>query len=184
MVKSVAGERRDIPHMHQASIDYIIKTGRCICGTPILPDSKELECLMEQRNFLPPADIGSLLGEFERTGQRWNRQSNSVYDDLREDAQNVDQSIRAYEETCNQLAGMEQQMDRQTDFAEKRKMLKYYQSENSKLGVEKGTLQGQILNFERQIERIEAEMKSQEVKSEENKNGESVWIWQKHYIQD
>ena len=41
MVKSVAGERRDIPHMHQASIDYIIKTGRCICGTPILPDSKE-----------------------------------------------------------------------------------------------------------------------------------------------
>lgn len=169
MVKSVAGERRDIPHMHQASIDYIIKTGRCICGTPILPDSKELECLMEQRNFLPPADIGSLLGEFERTGQRWNRQSNSVYDDLREDAQNVDQSIRAYEETCNQLAGMEQQMDRQTDFAEKRKMLKYYQSENSKLGVEKGTLQGQIINFERQIERIEAEMKSQEVKSEENK---------------
>lgn len=55
--------------------------------------------LMEQRNYLPPADIGSLLGEFERTGQRWNRQSNSVYDDLREDAQNVDQSIRAYEET-------------------------------------------------------------------------------------
>ena len=99
----------------------------------------------------------------------WNRQSNSVYDDLREDAQNVDQSIRAYEETCNQLAGMEQQMDRQTDFAEKRKMLKYYQSENSKLGVEKGTLQGQILNFERQIERTEAEMKSQEVRSEENK---------------
>ena len=48
-------------------------------------------------------------------------------------------------------------------------MLKYYQSENSKLGVEKGTLQGQIINFERQIERIEAEMKSQEVKSEENK---------------
>ena len=72
----------------------------------------------------------------------------------------MDQSIRAYEETCNQLAGMEQQMDRQTDFAEKRKMLKYYQSENSKLGVEKGTLQGQIINFERQIERIEAEMKS------------------------
>ena len=48
-------------------------------------------------------------------------------------------------------------------------MLKYYQSENSKLGVEKGTLQGQILNFERQIERTEAEMKSQEVRSEENK---------------
>ena len=35
--------------------------------------------------------------------------------------------------------------------------------------MEKGTLQGQIINFERQIERIEAEMKSQEVKSEENK---------------
>ena len=169
MVKSVAGVRRDIPHMRQASIDYIIKTGRCICGTPILPESKELECLMEQRNYLPPADIGSLLGEFERTGQRWKRQSSSVYDDIRESAQIVDQSVRAYEETCNQIAAMEQQMEKRTDFSEKRKMLRYYQSESNKLGVEKGTLQGQIENYERQIGNIEAEMKSQEARTEENK---------------
>lgn len=60
MVKSVAGERRDIPHMRQASIDYIIRSGRCICGTPVTKDSYALECLLEQRNYLPPADIGSL----------------------------------------------------------------------------------------------------------------------------
>ena len=30
MVKSVAGERRDIPYMRQASIDHIIKSGTCI----------------------------------------------------------------------------------------------------------------------------------------------------------
>lgn len=71
MVKAVAGERRDIPHMRQGTIDYIIKTGRCICGTPLTEGSHELECLLEQRNYLPPADIGSLLGEFERTGNRW-----------------------------------------------------------------------------------------------------------------
>lgn len=47
-VKSVAGERRDVPHM-RPSIDYIIISGRCICGTPITKDSYALECLLEQR---------------------------------------------------------------------------------------------------------------------------------------
>ena len=77
--------------------------------------------------------------------------------------------MRAYEETCNQIAAVEQQMEKRTDFSEKRKMLRYYQSESNKLGVEKGTLQGQIENYERQIGNIEAEMKSQEARTEENK---------------
>ena len=67
MVKAVAGERRDIPHMRQGTIDYIIKTGRCICGTPLTEGSHELECLLEQRNYLPPADILSLIHISEPT---------------------------------------------------------------------------------------------------------------------
>lgn len=169
MVKSVAGERRDIPHMHQASIDYIIKTGKCICGHTITPDSPEFDNLMEQRNYLPPADIGSLLGEFERIGKRWNYAASDSVKEFKEAAQKVDDSLRDYEETCNQLSAIEQQMNEEIDFAEKKRFLKNYRDEQQKLSRRKGELQGQINSCRNRITRLEDEMRHQEAKSEENK---------------
>lgn len=169
MVKAVAGERRDIPHMRQASIDYILKSGRCICGTKIMPDSPELECLMEQRNYLPPADIGSLLGEFERTANRWNNRTAEAKEDFLEAANQVDRSVRAYEETCNELAAIEKQMDEQIDFGEIRGKIRYCKGEEQRLSNQKGELKGRIENCKKRIEQIEMEMKEQEAKSEENK---------------
>lgn len=169
MVKAVAGERRDIPHMHQASIDYIIKTGKCICGTPLTKGSKELTCLLEQRNYLPPADIGSLLGEFERTGMRWKNRSRDVVSELKENAGNVDESLRQYEETCNQLEDLERRMDEQIDFAEKRRQKKSYQQEVQKLSAEKGEWKGRIDSYKKRIVSLEEDMRGQEAKNEENK---------------
>lgn len=60
LLKSAKMERRDIPYMRQATIDYIIKNKRCICGHEIKKDSSEYFALMEQRNYLPPADVGSI----------------------------------------------------------------------------------------------------------------------------
>ena len=169
MVKAVAGERRDIPHMRQGTIDYIIKTGRCICGTPLTEGSHELECLLEQRNYLPPADIGSLLGEFERTGNRWKNRTDGSYEELIEMAQNEDDSVHDYEETCNQLEILNRQMDASFNFAEKRRLLRHYHSEIDKLSVEKGECTGKISNYKKEIENIENDMRRREAVNEENR---------------
>lgn len=169
MVKTVAGERRDIPHMRQASIDYILKTGRCICGTKIMQDSPEFECLIEQRNYLPPADIGSLLGEFERTANRWKNRTAEAKEEFLQEAKKVDSSVRDYEDTCNELAALEKQMDEQIDFGEIRGKIRYYKEEHQRFSKQRGELKGQIDIYKRQIERIEMEMKAQEAQSEENK---------------
>lgn len=168
MVQSVEGERRDIPHMHQSSIDYILKTGKCLCGTEIKPDSKELECLLEWRNYLPPADIGSLLGEFERTGKRWRNTTRDTWEELTKEAENTDRGIIEYEETINQIAQLERQMDERIDFAEKRAQLKHYQETIRRLSAEKGNCEGRIEDAKRKIANIESEMQLQEAKNEEN----------------
>ena len=168
MVKSVAGERRDIPYMRQASIDHIIKSGTCICGTKIRPGTKEFDALMEQRNFLPPADIGSLLGEFERNGNRWENRSSSLKQDLHEMAEKVDMSIEEYQETLNIIAKIETKMDEQIDFTEKRNKLRYYKQEIQKMSSERGSYLGRIDESQASIERLENQMKSQEAQSQEN----------------
>ncbi len=169
LVKSVAGERRDIPHMRQATIDHIMKSGRCICGTKLLPKTKEWDCLLEQRNYLPPADIGSLLGEFERTASRWGSRVRNLQKELYEMAGQIDSCVKNYEETCNEYAILEQRLDTHIDFAEHRKRLKSYQNSIQQLSSQKGQLQGQIQSLRRQREHLEDEMKGLEAKNEENR---------------
>lgn len=173
LVRSVAGERRDIPHMRQASIDHIIKSGTCICGTKIRPATKEFEALMEQRNYLPPADIGSLLGEFERTGNRWRNRSRESGEELQDMAGKVDESIEEYEQTCYEIKRLEKSMDHQIDFAEQRHKLKNYRMELQRLSLEKGEVQGRMESCRRRIEHIENEMKSQEAQGKENEKWRS-----------
>ncbi|MCI8484418.1 MAG: AAA family ATPase [Lachnospiraceae bacterium] len=168
MVKSVAGERRDVPHMRQATIDYIMKGGRCICGTSLVPDSREWNCLLEQRNYLPPADIGSLLGEFERTASRWRNRVKNTSQELRETARQIDDCVRNYEETCNEYISLEQRLDENLDFAEQRRRLKSYQRNIQELSSQKGQLQGQIQSLNRQKDHLEEEMKGLEARNEEN----------------
>lgn len=168
MVKSVEGERRDIPHMHQATIDHIMKGGRCICGTELVPNTKEWNCLLEQRNYLPPADMGSLLGEFERTALRWKNRTKNTAEELKETAGKIDDCARDYEETCNEYITLEQRMDEHIDFAQWRKRLKSYQHNIQELSSRKGEMQGQIVSLNRQKERLEEEMRGLEAQSEEN----------------
>lgn len=169
MVKSVEGERRDIPHMRQATIDHIMKGGRCICGTALAPGTKEWNCLLEQRNYLPPADMGSLLGEFERTAARWKNRVKNTPEELEETAQKIDDCVRNYEETCNEYITLEQRMDEHIDFAGHRRRLKSYQQSIQELSAKKGEMQGQIVSLNRQKERLEEEMRGLEAKDEENR---------------
>ncbi|TGY91526.1 DNA sulfur modification protein DndD [Petralouisia muris] len=169
LVKTVAGERRDVPHMRQATIDHIIQGGRCICGTPLIPNSKEWNCLIEQRNYLPPADIGSLLGEFERTASWWRNHTVNLQEELREKAALVDDSVKNYEETCNEYIMLEQRMDEHIDFAEHRRRLKSYQKNIQDLSRQKGELQGQIQSLDRQKIRLEEEMQGLEARNDENR---------------
>ena len=163
-VKSVNGERRDIPHMRQASIDYIIRSGRCICGTPVTEGSYALECLLEQRNYLPPADMGSLLGEFEKTAIRWCRYENEI----EQDAARVDDSARDYDETCIQIQKTENKMNENIDFSQKRTELKHYRDEMAKAVEKKGEVKGIIVSLKDKISSIELQMRNQEAKNAEN----------------
>ncbi len=169
MVKSVAGERRDIPHMRQSSIDAIISNGRCICGNPILPNSSEYNCLMEQRNYLPPADIGSLLGEFEKTANRWRK----IEFNCEEYARKTSECSQKAENNAIEIAITEKKFDENINFAEKRSDLRRLRNKEQELACERGEKKGRIESCERRIKAIEENMKMQLAKTQENEK------WQK-----
>lgn len=155
--------------MRQATIDYIIKNKRCICGHEIKKDSSEYFALMEQRNYLPPADVGSIIGDFERTANRWYRKGDELLEEIDDYAKEVDENVREYHDSCNRYEKLQKQLDEHIDFAEKRRTQRFYKSEIQRFSKEKGEKEGQIEACKKRIETTEKEMQSLEARNERNR---------------
>lgn len=53
---------KGIPDIHARTIEFLLKRGTCICGTPIAEDSPEHQALMDLLNYIPPKSLGTLIG--------------------------------------------------------------------------------------------------------------------------
>lgn len=168
LLKKTNRERRDIPHMHQSTIDYLIKRGKCICGTAITSNSDAFSHLMEQRDYLPPADIGSLLGNFEKTANRWLGKYDDYRDSVMEAAAEEAAAIQEYDEAVLELGQLEESVDKNIDFNEKRSDMVYHKGEMNKLTSDIYAQKEIIQKCERDIKRLEQEKSTMELKNKNN----------------
>lgn len=146
MMKNVELERRDIPAMKQATIDYFIEQGKCLCGTCIEKGGEPYRCLMEWREYLPPASIGSLLGDFEKEARRMTVKNADYYEQVLDEAKRVSQCAVDLEETENEFLKLERQLDQNINFKEYRDLLKFHKAEVN-------TLEQESVRYTYEIER-------------------------------
>lgn len=57
---------KGIPNMNATSIDFIITRGRCVCGAEVCEGTEAYEHLLQERTFLPPQSIGTILRNFNQ----------------------------------------------------------------------------------------------------------------------
>ncbi len=168
MMENVELERRDVPYMRQGTIDHLIARGRCICGTCIKEGEEPYKILMEQREYLPPADIGSLLGDFEKTARRMTAKNKDRYEQLVQEAELVGNCAEDLENTENEFLKLEQQLDHNIDFKEYREQLRFHKNELLKLEKENTRLEQEIEAAKRTIQMKEKELTSLELRNQEN----------------
>lgn len=65
LLKDARMSDKGIPNMNATSIDYVIQRGRCICGAEISDGSVALKHILDEREFLPPQSIGTLVKNFK-----------------------------------------------------------------------------------------------------------------------
>lgn len=168
MMKHVDLERRDIPFMKQATIDHLISRGRCICGTCIEMNNKAYRCLTEQREYLPPADVGSLLGDFEKEARRMTIKNREYYQELCEKANRVSNCALDLEEAENDLLELEQKLDENINFKEYRDRMKFHKKEIATLERENVRYAQEIEKGQKTIQMKEHEAEKLSLQSKEN----------------
>ena len=73
---------KDIPHMHEDTVNYLLNQGVCICGTQLTEGSLAYQRLKDLIAFLPPKSLSSTIGDFRKAAMR--RVSNAQQKDLLE----------------------------------------------------------------------------------------------------
>ena len=92
---------KDIPHMHQDTIYYLLKNGYCICGTQLMEGSVPYNNLRNLIDFLPPKSLSATIGDFKKSALR--RVSTA-------------QQLNLLESTRGSLDVIDQQEDEVTDY--------------------------------------------------------------------
>lgn len=161
-------EQKDIPYMKQATIDFLIEKGECICGTKITNESEAYRHLMNQRSFLPPASIGLLLNDFEKIANQWRGKGEIVKERVVELASEISKDQESFEKTYNQYVELGKKLDKNYDFGEKRAEQKRLEKLRNGYIRSQGEYEGRMEDLKAKIQSREKELASLELKNAEN----------------
>ncbi|WP_251207701.1 AAA family ATPase [Acetatifactor aquisgranensis] len=98
------GVRESIPAMEQDAIDYLIKRGTCICGTPLKPGTPPFMRVMEERRVLPPEHVGDAVRQYKDKSEGYLAGTEDYKD-------NIERKFIEYRETKRQIGQLQNELE-------------------------------------------------------------------------
>ena len=177
LLEETKQDRKDIPYIRQASIDYLLSNHRCVCGACLHEGSEAWNNLLQQREYLPPADLGSLLGNFRSTARQWNNRGEGLVEQILEQAKQVKKNLEEYIDLQNRYISEGKRLDENIDFAAKRKEEAECKTRIRRLERDLHAIEDNIALKKRHIEKINTELEEMAVKSASNRMYQEQIEW-------
>lgn len=102
---------KDIPEMHSKTIDYLIKRGRCICGTHLDPGTIPYNKVMELMEYLPPQSIGVTVGQFIKDSRIKYGKPVDLYSDIEDQLKLISKQDEEISDINADLAIISEKLD-------------------------------------------------------------------------
>ena len=132
MLEGVDLEGIDLPGVTDKTIDTILERHICLCGHPIVKESFEEKELLKLKKLVPPAVIGTVVGNFKDKLNGWASNSADLYDEIKEKADAYQSEFYELEDMEEELRQKEKKIDRKINFAgERQKMNTFKNQENT-----------------------------------------------------
>ena len=159
MLNEASDDIESVPEMTAASIDYILKRGRCICGTHISEGSAAEQNLLIEKAKQPPESIGSLVRRYREQAMDYISSSDDYYENietkfstLRNDQRELGFRIDERSALDESLKGAKDVtfLEKQYQNAETR--LKEFEQQKTNLLQNIGSCKKDITNYEKALE--------------------------------
>ena len=148
-----------VPHIHAKTIEYLLKQGRCICGTDLHDNPACIKALENLKQGLPPYSLNKVLADFTKdvrtNAKDYIREATNISETFTEYAQNAlghDEKIKWYEK---ELQLLEKQLPDQKRIAILNQNKKEAECIKSKLKRDFESVVGNISIKSREKERLQ-----------------------------
>lgn len=96
-------ENKGIVGIDSVAIDELIKRGKCLCGQCLVNGSEELENLIKQKDFQPPASLGTIINQFNEKTHKLNSDAEEYKRDIKDKFRYLEESRTIVEELQDNL---------------------------------------------------------------------------------
>jgi DNA sulfur modification protein DndD len=131
---------KGIPDIHQRTIEFLIKRGKCICGTELSVGSPAYKEIVRVLDYIPPQSIGTLVGQFVRDCEHKSKSGEGLFEDMSEKYSVVRNFENDYNEVLQSIAKIEERLEGMVNVGESQRKFKQYEREIERLSEERDSL--------------------------------------------
>lgn len=163
---------KGIPDIHARTIEFLLKRGTCICGTPIAADSPEHQALMELLNYIPPKSLGTLIGEFVKDCKARSGAGEDLYAMISKRLGDLKSREEENQRLEADIQGIEESLKQFQDIGQDQQKLSAYEKDSRMKQSELAGINQQIGALTKEIERMNTERGELSLKNDNNRRVE------------
>lgn len=168
MLDGVELEGVDLPGVTDKTINTILNNHRCLCGHEVHEGSFEEKELLKLKRLVPPAVIGTIVGNFKDRLSQWVSNSADLYDEIKEKADAFQADYYQIEDMEEELRLKQKKIDRKINFASERSKMNSFKSQENSERSKVASAEGRILTLESSIKTKEEQIAGLESKNKAN----------------
>lgn len=150
-------EGKDIPGVTVDTLEYLLESGECLCGTPLTGDSEAYETIVKLKKQVPPEMLGGATGKLKATLEAWLNETGELRDAVSKKAGAFNVAQENIDEKTREKERLEKTIDRKTNLAPVRQQNKQAKERLASLTIERATYESQL----KRAKESKADMESQ-----------------------
>jgi len=159
---------KGIPDIHARTIDHIIKTGRCICGTEVCVGNDAYNTLNKLRDYIPPKSLGQLIESFRLTCESSVKSTEAFFDEFCEKYRSILSFDFEYAANEDEISDITKRLTGMKDVGQLQIELTKYERQQRMLKDERSQLDNSKGSKETNRDRMETERHELTLKDKNN----------------
>lgn len=144
LIETVDLEGKDIPGVTVDTLDYLINSKKCLCGSDLVDGTKEYDTIMKLREQVPPEMLGGAAGKLKDILEDWKNDTNDIANIIKEKASLFDSAQDSIDEYFDDKMRLEKTVDRKTNLGPVRMQNQKAKEEIEKLRNEQAMLKNKL----------------------------------------
>lgn len=137
-------EGKDIPGVTIDTLEYLLESGECLCGTPLTKDSEAYETIVKLKKQVPPEMLGGATGKLKATLEAWLNETSELRDTVSQKAVDFDVAQGTIDDKTKEKERLEKTIDRKTNLAPVRQQYRQAKERLASLTMQKATYESQL----------------------------------------